>query len=71
MLYDFVGTAKFSNAEMAKKLEEGKSYGLGWFQGRDGQIHCGVDQEELTSSYKHGVDDKQRNQPWNTQWDML
>ncbi|OAQ62083.1 hypothetical protein VFPPC_07230 [Pochonia chlamydosporia 170] len=71
MLYDFVGTEKLSNAEMAKKLEDGKTYGLGWFQGRDGQIHCGIDQEELTSPYKHGVDYKQRNQPWNTQWDML
>lgn len=71
MLYDFVGTEKFSNAEMAKKLEDGKTYGLGWFQGRDGQIHCGIDQEELTSPYKHGVDYKQRNQPWNMQWDML
>ncbi|KAK2597455.1 hypothetical protein QQS21_005925 [Conoideocrella luteorostrata] len=71
MLYDFVGTEKFSNAEMAKKLEDGKTYGLGWFQGRDGQIHCGIDQEELTSFYKHGVDYTQRNQPWNTQWDVL
>ncbi|OAA46062.1 hypothetical protein NOR_02815 [Metarhizium rileyi] len=71
MLYDFVGTEKFSSAEMVKKLEDGKTYGLGWFQGRDGQIHCGIDQEELTSSYKHGIDYTQRNQPWNTQWDTL
>ncbi|KID71640.1 hypothetical protein MAN_01239, partial [Metarhizium hybridum] len=71
MLYDFVGTEKLSNTEMVRKLDDGKTYGLGWFQGRDGQIHCGIDQEELTSSYKHGVDYSQRNQPWNTQWDML
>lgn len=71
MLYDFVGTEKMSHAQIARKLDDGKKYGLGWFQGRDGQIHCGVDQEELTSSYKHGVDCKQRNQPWNSQWDVL
>lgn len=71
MLYDFVGTEKLSNAEMARKLEEGKTYGLGWFHGRDGGIHCGIDQEELTSFYKHGVDYTQRNQPWNIQWDVL
>lgn len=73
MLYDFVGTAKLSNVEMRKKLENehGKTYGLGWFEGRDGQTHCGVDQEELISNYKHGIDFLQGNQPWNTQWDRL
>ncbi|OAQ82924.1 spray [Purpureocillium lilacinum] len=71
MLYDFVGTSKYSSAEMTRKLADGKSYGLGWFVGRDGQTHCGVDQEELTSNYKHGVDFSQRNQPWNMQWDVL
>ncbi|POR39039.1 hypothetical protein TPAR_00760 [Tolypocladium paradoxum] len=71
MLYDFVGTAKYSSAEMARKLEDGKTYGLGWFPGRDGQTHCGVDQEELTSNYKHGVDNSQQNEPWNMQWDVL
>lgn len=71
MLYDFVGTAKLSNAEMVKKLEDGKTYGLGWFEGRDGQIHCGVDQEELYSDYKHGLDVTQGINPWNSRWDVL
>jgi hypothetical protein len=71
MLYNFVGTAKLSNNDMAKKLDDGKTYGLGWFTGRDGQTHCGVDQEELTSSYKHGVDYTTMNNPWNAQWDVL
>ncbi|KAG8677242.1 hypothetical protein FPOAC2_03362 [Fusarium poae] len=71
MLYNFVGTSKLSNADMAKKLDDGKTYGLGWFTGRDGQTHCGVDQEELTSSYKHGVDYTTMNNPWNAQWDVL
>lgn len=66
MLYTFVGTSKMSNAEMLHKLEqEGNQYGLGWFEGRDGQTHCGVDQEELLSSYKAGYDYTRSNQPWN------
>ncbi|KAG5923049.1 hypothetical protein E4U42_005062 [Claviceps africana] len=68
MLYAFVG------ADAPRRLLDGRdasTYGLGWFQGRDGQMHCGVDREELTSSYQHGVDVKRRNQPWNMQWDVL
>lgn len=69
MLYDFVGTAKLSNAAMARKLEGlGKTYGLGWFEGRDGQTHCGVDEEELLAPYKHGVDYSQGNKPWDREW---
>jgi hypothetical protein len=77
MLYDFVGTAKFSNAQMLEMLNslrkdgERKSYGLGWFQGRDGQTHCGVDEEELRSNYHHGKDYSQSNRPWidnQTDW---
>ncbi|KAF4975255.1 hypothetical protein FZEAL_7922 [Fusarium zealandicum] len=71
MLYNFVGMAKLNNTEMAKKLDDGKTYGLGWFTGRDGQTHCGVDQEELTNYYKHGVDYTTMNNPWNAQWDVL
>ncbi|KAI1156888.1 hypothetical protein F4825DRAFT_139235 [Nemania diffusa] len=69
MLYDFVGTSKLTNTQMRAKLEEfGKTYGLGWFHGRDGQTHCGVDEEELTGNYKHGVDYSQGNLPWLTDW---
>lgn len=65
MLYGFVGTAKLSNAEMLRRLEElGKTYGLGWFQGRDGQSHCGVDEEELLSGYKVGYDYSRATKPW-------
>ena len=68
MLWNFVGTSKSSNAEMLAKLEaEGHKYGLGWFEGRDGQTHCGVDQEELMSSYKLGYDYWRSNKPWNDQ----
>lgn len=69
MLYDFVGTAKFSNDRMTGHLEGlGKTYGLGWFDGRDGQTHCGIDEEELTGSYKHGIDYSMGNKPWSTEW---
>ena len=69
MLYDFVGTSKMSNDQMAARLESlGKTYGLGWFDGRDGQTHCGIDEEELSLSYKHGVDYSKGNKPWLTEW---
>ncbi|KAI1416167.1 hypothetical protein F5Y13DRAFT_206177 [Hypoxylon sp. FL1857] len=72
MLYDFVGTAKFTNAQMRRRLESlGKTYGLGWFDGRDGQTHCGIDEEELTLNYKHGVDYSQGNKPWLTEWQLF
>ncbi|SPN97276.1 uncharacterized protein DNG_00790 [Cephalotrichum gorgonifer] len=72
MLYDFVGTSKLNSTEMARRLEEkGKTYGLGWFQGRDGQTHCGVDEEELTGRYKHGLAQGEVNKPWATQWSVF
>lgn len=71
MLYDFVGTEKFTASQVRQKLGEYKVYGLGWFVGRDGQKHCGVDQEELISNYKHGISLKEGTQPWNMQWDVL
>ncbi|KAK9774450.1 hypothetical protein SCAR479_08798 [Seiridium cardinale] len=72
MLYDFVGTAKFSDKEMVRKLGGlGKTYGLGWFEGRDGQTHCGVDEEELTGSYKHGIDYSHVNKPWDREWQLF
>lgn len=65
MLYDFVGTEKKSNTEMGAYLEKvGRTYGLGWFEGRDGRIHCGVDQEEMSASYRHGIDFRRSNMPW-------
>ncbi|RYO81902.1 hypothetical protein DL766_002116 [Monosporascus sp. MC13-8B] len=72
MLWDFVGTAKFTSGQMVARLEAlGKTYGLGWFDGRDGQTHCGVDQEELTGDYKHGIDYSKGNKPWLTEWQLF
>ncbi|KAL8418094.1 hypothetical protein RB594_001639 [Gaeumannomyces avenae] len=65
MIYDFVGTSKLKTSAMAKRLEQGgKTYGVGWFQGRDGNTHCGVDQEELSSEYKFGYDYSKAKEPW-------
>ena len=70
MLYNFVGTEKMNNDEMVRRLGTiGKTYGLGWFIGRDGEMHCGVDEEELVSHYKHGDDARKASQPWNTRWE--
>ncbi len=49
---------------VARLAEMGKTYGLGWFQGRDGQTHCGVDEEELLSDYKVGYDYSRATKPW-------
>ena len=69
MLYDFVGTEKMNNDDMVKHLVRiGKAYGLGWFAGRDGEMHCGVDEEELVSGYKHGEDASKASMPWTTNW---
>ncbi|PTB78309.1 hypothetical protein M440DRAFT_1390013 [Trichoderma longibrachiatum ATCC 18648] len=63
---------KFTSPDqLRQRLGEGKTYGLGWFVGRDGQKHCGVDQEELICNYKHGISLRQGTQPWNIQWDVL
>jgi uncharacterized protein DUF3433 len=57
MLDDFVDTETMDSKQMTAHLEErGKKYGLGWFNGRDGQDHCGVDQEPILAKYKHGYD---------------
>lgn len=69
MLYDFVDTETMDKEAMAKHLrEKGKRYGLGWFRGRDGEDHCGVDEEELVSDYKHGVPYLESHEPWRGNW---
>ncbi|KAM0148057.1 hypothetical protein ACHAQE_007396 [Botrytis cinerea] len=69
MLYDFVGTEKLNNREMEERLVGiGKKYGLGWFKGRDGEMHCGVDEEELSARYLHGQNKKAESEPWRGNW---
>lgn len=55
MLTDFIDTERLSNKQMEAKLKRiGKTYALGWFRGRDGEIHCAIDEEPILSRYVHG-----------------
>ncbi|KAM7183659.1 hypothetical protein V8F20_012533 [Naviculisporaceae sp. PSN 640] len=66
MLHDFYGTSWMTRAQRRSFVVKiGKRYGFGWFQGRDGQSHCGVEEEELLSGYKLGYDYSMLNRPWH------
>ncbi|KAJ9610848.1 hypothetical protein H2200_005625 [Cladophialophora chaetospira] len=55
MLTDFIDTETLNNKAMETRLKNiGKTYGLGWFKGRDGQVHCAIDEEPMRSKYVHG-----------------
>jgi len=55
MVVDFEGTEEESTAVRKKKLRRlGHTYGFGWFKGRDGKRHLGIDHEELLETYKFG-----------------
>ncbi|KAA8895868.1 hypothetical protein FN846DRAFT_967588 [Sphaerosporella brunnea] len=57
MLTDFSGTELMSTKQRKKRLEEiGNKYGFGWYLGRDGNRHLGIDQEPLLERYTFGND---------------
>ncbi|RMZ71662.1 DUF3433 domain [Pyrenophora seminiperda CCB06] len=57
MLLSFIDTETFTSSQMTQHLEQsGKTYALGWFRGRDGDDHLGIDEEEITSAYVYGKD---------------
>jgi hypothetical protein len=57
MLMRFIGTEKYDSVRMTKHLEKsGKTFALGWVAGRDGDDHLAIDEEEILSEYKYGVD---------------
>lgn len=57
MLVSFVDTEKLDSRQMTDYLESlPKTYALGWFSGRDGEDHCGIDEEPVLAPYKYGVD---------------
>lgn len=65
MLDDFVGTEHLSNSAMELKLKGlNKRYALGWFRGRDGRVHCAIDEEPVRSRYVHGVSYREAQAPW-------
>lgn len=45
MLDDFIGTEYLTNRQLEDRLRLlDKRYGLGWFRGRDGKMHCAIDE---------------------------
>ncbi|KAH6616636.1 hypothetical protein C7974DRAFT_48621 [Boeremia exigua] len=55
MLLSFVDTEKLTSSQMTKHLEkQGKTYALGWFSGRDGDDHLGIDEEPILQAYEYG-----------------
>ncbi|KAH8706908.1 hypothetical protein GQ44DRAFT_777664 [Phaeosphaeriaceae sp. PMI808] len=57
MLLRFIDTEKFDSRKMTRHLEKsGKTFALGWNRGRDGDDHLCIDEEEILSEYKYGVD---------------
>jgi hypothetical protein len=57
MLVSFVDTERLNSSQMVRHLEKGgKTYALGWFSGRDGDDHLGIDEEPILAEYKYGVD---------------
>jgi hypothetical protein len=58
-LLNFVNVEKFSRSQReAHLLKLGKTYGFGWYLGRDGCDHLGIDEEPLLYSYKYGQNPK-------------
>ena len=65
MLDDFIDTERLTNKQMERRLKTiGKSYALGWFKGRDGRVHCAIDQEPIRSRYVHGTPYTLAQAPW-------
>lgn len=61
-LYHLVDTETVPVSGVLKNLEKsGKTFGFGWYSGRDGEVHCGVDEEELFGEYRHGEEYKGSN----------
>jgi hypothetical protein len=55
LIKSFVDTEQLTSSQMTKHLEkQGKTYGLGWFSGRDGDHHLGIDEEPILQSYVFG-----------------
>jgi hypothetical protein len=65
MLDDFIDTEHLSNSAMESRLKGlNKRYALGWFKGRDGKMHCAIDEEPVRARYVHGVSFREARAPW-------
>jgi len=61
-----------NNDEMVKSwLQLARRMGWGGSRGEMERFHCGVDEEELVSNYKHGDDARKASQPWNVAWRII
>jgi hypothetical protein len=57
MLTDFEGTEEVSTMQRKRLLKrKGERYGFGWYLGRDGKRHCGIDKEPLLEGFVFGKD---------------
>lgn len=66
-----IGTIEETNDRMVKRFEEkGMKFGYGWYVGRDGILHVGVDYEQLIKDYKWGAGDDLRDATINTVEDI-
>jgi hypothetical protein len=55
-LVDFINVEKHSKGQREQHLKQlNKRYGFGWYTGRDGQMHCGIDEEPLYCTYEKGL----------------
>ncbi|KAL0265065.1 hypothetical protein SLS55_001023 [Diplodia seriata] len=71
MLVNFVDTQRLDSKAMTRNLEKKKgTYALGWFRGRDGEDHCGIDEEPIAAEYKHGVDWRKGRVTGVSTWDV-
>lgn len=61
------GTIEETNERMVKRFEKkGMKFGYGWYIGRDGEKHVGVDYEELVKDYEWGESKDWRKAAINT-----
>lgn len=58
-MFSFIDVEKFSRSQReVHLLNQGRTYGFGWYSGRDGNDHLGIDEEPLLYSYKNGQSPK-------------
>ncbi|KAF8248403.1 hypothetical protein K440DRAFT_548418 [Wilcoxina mikolae CBS 423.85] len=71
MLMDFEGTEQKSTLARKRKLAKiGRRYGFGWYLGRDGKRHLGIDFEPLLEGYTFGRDPRKAVMDAPVGWDQ-
>jgi len=71
MLMDFEGTEQKTTLARKRKLAKvGRRYGFGWYLGRDGKRHLGIDFEPLLEGYTIGRDPRKAVMDAPVGWDQ-